>query len=66
MSVHEKIGSELKGFGGHLNCETCGHQQELGNAGKYMRTGWPKHCGQTLRWITQNEIDAAKREGREP
>lgn len=55
------ISAALDGFGGFLRCEECGHMAPLGDPGKrVMRTGWPKHCGCTMRWWTQRQIDAGE------
>lgn len=45
-------------FGGLLRCETCGKQAPVEPA--YWHVGWPKHCGQTMRWWTQRQIDAGE------
>jgi len=55
--IHDRIGSELQGFGGHLECQTCGRVASLGNVGGKLRDGWPKCCGYTMRWVTQRQLD---------
>ena len=48
----------LDGFGGYLRCRDCGHGADLGNPGaRVLGLGWPKHCGYTMEWITQGQID---------
>lgn len=44
--------------GGYLRCEYCGHRAALRS--EYWRTGWPQHCGYTMRWWTQRQIDAGE------
>jgi len=29
----------------------------LGDTGSHLRSGWPKHHGMTMRWVTQRELD---------
>lgn len=57
MEIQKKIGDNLKSFGGHLQCRECGIKQPLGDIGHKMAHGWPKCCGYTMRWITDNEIE---------
>lgn len=57
-AVGGAIAENLQGFGGILRCETCGHKKLLGNVGNKLTNGWPKHCGYTMRWWTQRQIDA--------
>ena len=45
-------------FGGFLRCETCGLRGEV--EARYWRVGWPKHCGYTMRWWTQRQVDAGE------
>lgn len=62
-TLHDDLGSTLKGFGGYLRCETCGHCAPLGSrsaiAGS-LRSGWPHCCNLTMRWWTQSQIDAGE------
>lgn len=61
--MHEKIGADVVGqFGGYLRCEECRHREPLDGraAGAYLRGGWPRHCGYTMRWWTQRQIDAGE------
>lgn len=57
MSIHDKIGGDLQGFGGLLRCRECGNERALGNVGDKLANGWPKCCGYTMRWITRRELD---------
>jgi hypothetical protein len=51
----------LNGRGGFLRCETCGASAALGDpAARVLGGGWPKHCGYTMRWWTQRQIDAGE------
>lgn len=54
------LGDSVTGFGGFLRCETCGHKRVLGDVGDKLAHGWPKHCGYTMRWWTQRQIDAGE------
>lgn len=58
MSVAES----LHGFGGFLRCEECGYRPFVAltdaDTTHYLANGWPRHCGYTMRWWTQRQIDA--------
>lgn len=59
-SLERSLGADLAHFGGFLRCEQCGHSAELGNPGRRVmggEGGWPKHCGYTMQWWTQRQID---------
>lgn len=49
----------LDRFGGFIRCERCGRTSDLksGVANQYLEHGWPKCCGYTMRWWTQNQIN---------
>lgn len=51
------IAESLVGIGGHLECMECGHTQPLdgGAMAERITHGWPKHCGNTMRWITARQ-----------
>jgi hypothetical protein len=59
-SIHDKIATDLGGFGGVLRCETCRRTSPLGSIGHKLANGWPKCCGYTMRWWTQRQIDAGE------
>lgn len=52
------IGDELKGFGGVLQCLTCGKELPLDSPSDKLLNGWPKCHGYTMRWWTQRQVDA--------
>lgn len=58
-TIHDMIGADLQGFGGVLRCTVCGHEEPLGNVAPNLRHGWAKHCGYTMRWVTQSQLDEA-------
>ena len=61
-TLHSGIAADLSGFGGILRCAgECGCEQALSEEQivKYLRYGWPKCCGYTMRWVTQRELDEA-------
>jgi hypothetical protein len=60
IGIHDRIASDLDGFGGYLRCSTCGHKKVLGNIGSKLANGWPKCCGYTMTWWTQRQIDAGE------
>lgn len=60
-TLAESIGNDLRGFGGFLRCEQCGHVWTGAlDTGRFIAHGWPKHCGYTMRWWTQRQIDAGE------
>jgi len=56
----DRVRGALLGFGGFLRCETCGTTLDLGDPGEHVSLGWPSHCGYTMRWWTQSQIDAGE------
>jgi hypothetical protein len=54
-AIHEKIGAELQGFGGHTECTVCGYTLPLGNVGFMLSDGWPKCHGYTMTWVTRRQ-----------
>ena len=62
QSLPGAIGAALDPFGGFLRCESCGHERQMvkGDAGYYTAKGWPKHCGHSMHWWTQRQIDAGE------
>lgn len=58
------ITEEYNALGGLLRCRQCGHEQALhdGDAGRYLFNGWPEHCGYTMTWVTQRQLDAESEE----
>lgn len=52
----------LKKFGGLLRCMTCGREDSLGDPDARVNgEGWPRCCGQTMRWITERQLREAGR-----
>ena len=60
MSIHDTIAGDLESLGGYLRCEVCGHCRVKGDVSHNLAAGWPKHCGYTMRWWTQRQIDAGE------
>ena len=56
--MYKAIGSDLDALGGVLRCEVCGYEIPLqqGDAARYTRHGWPKHCDKGMRWLTQKQL----------
>lgn len=59
QGIHEAIGADLDAFEGILRCGVCARRQVMrpGDAGRYLRAGWPKCCTYTMTWWTQNQVD---------
>lgn len=60
QGVHAAIAADLEGFGGVLRCTgACKRESPLDEAciARYLRDGWPKCCGYTMRWVTQRQMD---------
>lgn len=55
-SIHETIAGELMGFGGLLRCSVCGEKEHFGRIATNLRSGWPKHCGFTMSWVTEKQL----------
>jgi hypothetical protein len=62
VGIHDAIGRDIAGLGGYLRCETCRRVVEFYPSARadYLRRGWPKCCGDTMRWWTQRQIDAGE------
>lgn len=64
QSVVPGIAADLAKMGGVLRCTGgCGCRQNLTEEriARYLRYGWPKCCGYTMRWVTQRELDEEAR-----
>jgi hypothetical protein len=59
-ALADKMNAALRPLGGFLRCETCRHEQDLGDVGLSVDTGWRKCCGYTMRWWTQRQVDAGE------
>lgn len=62
----EKIANEMPELS-HLRCEQCATKKELNDdaAARYFLSGWPTHCGYTMRLITKAEEEKLTAELRE-
>lgn len=58
MTIHDKIGDDLKHIGGLLRCTVCGRELALGSVGDKLANGWPKCHGYTMRWVTARQLAA--------
>ena len=58
-TIHEKIAADIP-QGGILECKQCGASEPIndGDVARYLARGWPKHCAYTMRWVTENEMNA--------
>jgi len=56
-TLHAAIAADLSGFGGILRCTECRREQGLSEEqiARYLRSGWPKHCGRSMRWVTRQQ-----------
>jgi hypothetical protein len=59
--IHGSIADDViaaTGGVGLLRCTTCGTEQGLSSAriASYFRSGWPKHCTYTMRWVTERQL----------
>ncbi len=55
----QNIANELNPFGGILRCSRCGIEGKVGDVSLHFRDGWPTHCGYTMTWVTQLQLDEA-------
>lgn len=58
ITTTKKVGADLQELGGYLKCTSCDHEQSLGDVPTKLAAGWPKHCGYTMTWITENMVPA--------
>lgn len=60
QTLQSSIARDIAPLGGILRCTTCGQEEPLSEAqiGRYLASGWPKHCGYTMRWVTAKELAA--------
>jgi hypothetical protein len=61
VSIHDKIAEDLNGIGGPLRCDRCGSERSLGDLAQKLRAGWPECCGETMRWLTDEELSRGVR-----
>lgn len=63
--VHGAIGADVDHFGGRLQCGTCGSRRPMnpGDAGRFLKDGWPKCCTYTMTWWTRRQIEAGEAPG---
>ena len=56
---YASAGSDLDAHGGVHRCKVCGHEtaHQPGDGAKFLKNGWPEHCGQSTKWITQRQLD---------
>jgi len=50
QNLHADIAADLYPDGGWLKCIECGRRQSFttSDAGRYLKSGWPEHCGQLM------------------
>jgi hypothetical protein len=55
-NIHDRTAADLPPLS-HLSCDECGKRDELTtfDAANYLRSGWPVHCGHTMRLVTVKE-----------
>lgn len=48
--IHHSIATDVWPHGAILGCGRCGHTEPITTeqAGRYLKTGWPQHCGATM------------------
>jgi hypothetical protein len=62
--LHDNMGTDLVNLGGYLICAPgCGERQSITakQISRYLRKGWPKHCGHTMQWVTARQAVAEHR-----
>jgi hypothetical protein len=51
--------SEARAFsrqGGIWCCRVCAKEKDLGSSDDVVHGGWPRCCGQAMRWMTRLEV----------
>jgi hypothetical protein len=63
MSIHDKIAADAFPNGAWLKCHDprCdrGERVTTATAAEYLAHGWPQHCGQTMRLVTEPRTSGA-------
>jgi hypothetical protein len=54
------LAKTLAGFGDILECQTCKRTRPLGDIGAKLRGGWPECHGQTMCWVTEQQLEQRK------
>ena len=50
--LHSKVGADMVEQGFHtLTCDECDEKRTItpDEFGRYLASGWPKHCGHTMK-----------------
>ena len=57
--LHGNIATDVWPKGATLTCRECGDSREIDTAdcGHYLRQGWPKCCGHTMRMSTREATE---------
>lgn len=60
--VQGMYGAMARACRGELRCGNCGTRSvcEDSNAAAYLRHGWPKCCGSTMRLVSEKELAAER------
>jgi hypothetical protein len=50
-------------YGGELRCEKCGIKIKPNkhDIAVFLQSGWPYHCGETMRYVSAKELDEEKK-----
>jgi hypothetical protein len=55
--IHRDVRKRLATFGGHLECRHCHTVRPLKyTLGRYLKRGWPMCCGETMEWLTEEQL----------
>lgn len=62
--LYRAMATDVAPLGGLLRCTTCGAEHVLSEnrIARFLASGWPQHCGYTMRWVTQRELDKEQHE----
>lgn len=56
MTLMERVAAEAFPKGAHLHCANTecnrGERATTADCARYLATGWPEHCGQTMAIVT--------------
>jgi hypothetical protein len=60
--LQKKMAKDLIGLGGLLVCAKCSAARQIteDQIAKYLGSGWPQHCGQTMTWKTRSQLEAGE------
>lgn len=62
--LHANIAADVYPNGGVLECNVCHARAPFSvqDAARYLATGWPTHCGQSMKFSNEAEKSASEKD----